>query len=59
MFSSPAPKAWVVAPPRPSVLPDIKIPDKLPPLDDPFWKPYRTSPTPDTETDRPKQPPPA
>ena len=42
ILSSPAPMAAVIAPPRPDVLPDIKIPDKLPGLDDPFWKPYRT-----------------
>ena len=38
-----------IAPEKPKTEP-IKIPDTLPPLDDPFWKPYqepaRTEPAP-------------
>ena len=44
-----------IAPDKPKTAP-ITIPDKLPPLDDPFWKPYKdpetpqTAPAPPTET---------
>ena len=34
-----------IAPPKPETLPDtITVPDTLPPLTDPFWKPYRETP---------------
>ena len=33
-----------IAPPEPETIPDIVIPDKLPPLTDPFWNPYKTDP---------------
>ena len=32
-----------IAPDKPKTEP-MKIPDTLPPLDDPFWKPYRDKP---------------
>ena len=34
-----------IAPDKPKTKP-IQIPDTLPPLDDPFWKPYREPETP-------------
>ena len=34
-----------IAPDKPKTAP-ITIPDKLPPLDDPFWKPYKDPETP-------------
>ena len=41
------PMMMAVAPPKPQTIPPMTIPDKLPPPDDPFWKPYRDDPKPD------------
>ena len=44
-----------IAPEKPKTAP-TKIPDTLPPLDDPFWKPYKDDPAPSRPAPPKEQP---